>query len=507
MYEESYSWFFGEDAKKIMDEYSYSTPPRKCLNIYFEKQAPAIYYLAWDINDEVQYWKAIKECVLALTGEEVEPKAYFTSFIETIYHKKEFFKPKTFDQVYSFILKCAKRPLSTFLLVTCPLMTQNPMLIIEIVSEMKFRQHKMFNEFQNEKGAVEKMFDLYLSFLDLDRGNYSSDTWNLRLIVADILVSAINNYADSLVLVEQHVSYLHQKLLSLIQIAGPYVVVPFVRLMIQFHKETLQRTHVEFASKRLISLLTAVPTGTPAHAMVMTFIVQSYLSFVPKSEIIRIVTLQNYNNTWDMRNVKELLEDCDEETVFKAVKYLSRTMCLSFCWSRSAGVILASILSKYEQEIDPFSRIQKWFTSFLDQIEVSKILQSHQNKYKTRRRRLGELLNSPIFQDIPFVRDYIENQNASSIEFIELLYSIKQDKEMVLKLLPFNQRGFLIAEKENVVPKKPCKGKGKVKKSRPSSAPNLVKSPKTQKNLKVARGKKKSASSAANLPTSPKKKK
>ena len=477
----SFEWFFGVDAKEMKEKHSYMAPPPSILTNYLQNNAPVLYFFIQNINDEELYWKTLKNRMYLLTSESIEVKIAFPRFLDVLYKNRDFFKPKTVSDVLLLAEKCASPPLSNFLLVDLPLMVNDPVLVIKAISEMKFTRNKLFYNFQSEKGAVEKMFDLYLSYLDLDTGFYSQETWAFRIIVADILVSAINNYADSLVLVEQHVSYLHQKLLSLIEVAGKYTAVPLVRLMIHFHKETLARTHVEFATKRLSNLLYAVPPKSPSHAMAVSFVATCCGNFIPRKDIIRIPTLQGFASTWDITYIPKIccLDKNDEDALQKSVQCLSRTMCLSYQWSRISAVVLAGILKEYMPETGQHNRVQKWFKQFLDQIEVSKILQSHQNKYINRRRRLGEILNSSIFRTIPFVSDYYKKQNVSSLSFIDLVDAIKNSKNMILKFLPFSNKGDLLVfeNEEGVYVQKvvrkitKARGKERRKKIRSGSVP------------------------------------
>ena len=439
------------------------TPKAAQILPTFENLCPVIYSQTKNLlNDEKLFWKEASNCVLRLTSIETNPEQNFETFMETIYKNINFFSPKTPEDCLPFLENYASPPLSNFIFVTLADILSNPSLLIKTMSYLKYKRHKLNIQFQQEKGAIEKLFDFFLSYLSFPLASYPQDFWDVRLMLCDLLVTYLCKNIETIVLAESQISYLHAKLLKLITDANPYTALPFIRLMIYFHKQTLSRTKPEIAAKRLNKLFTTIPAEAPGHPMVARFVTKEAEKYIQRKKLIPVLFSQGFYGTWDIQFINTISAFNDPESTLLCAQVLAKTMCLNWCYSRLAGYCLSRLLERSRYT----DIVSDWFIEFLTQLQIANALQEKHGRYKARRKRIDEILHSDLFMRLDFVNKFFETNDNDSEEFKQMI------SEYIvfgpyLKFAPFTQKAFNLFGK-GTGKKKGRKGKkgGKGKKGK-----------------------------------------
>ena len=383
--------------------------------------------------------------------------------MQIIFENLNLFAPKEVDDVIKFIDNYASPPLSNFFLVTLPEICKDPAFLIRTMSILKYKKHPINIQYQQEKGAIEKLFDLFLSYLSFPLAPYGKDFWEVHLMLCDLLVTFLCKNLSSILLVESQISYLHAKLLKLIQDAPPYTALPFIRLMIHLHKATLSRAKPEVATKRLTNLFNAVPSGTPGHAYVARFVSKDSEKYIQRKKLIQPLYSQGFFNTWDVQFMGTISPFIDAESSLISAQILAKTMCLNWCYSRLAAYCLSRLLYRTTNT----NIVSDWFVEFLTQLQIANALQEKQKRYKARRQRVNELLSSDLFMRFDFVVSFFENNDTTSEQFQQTVSEYVAFGPY-LKYAPFTTKGLSLFGKGTE--KKTGKGKKKGKKGKRSES-------------------------------------
>ena len=433
----------------------------------FKNLCPVLFYETKNAKSNEDFWELSAICVSRVTNYDSEKVDDFEKFMKTVFQNETKFNPKNVQDYVYYVTNYSCPPLSNFMFVNFATLVKDPEMLIRVLSFLKTRKRSIFNHFQQEKGAVEKVFDMFLSYLSFPLMPHSKEFWEVRLMLCDILVDCICKNAQFVVLADAQMSYLHQKLLKLIGDADPYAAIPFIRLIIVFHKATMSRVKPEIYSKRLTNLLNAVPVGMPGHPMIAYFVAKEMEKIDMKRKLAPVIFSQGFSGTWDVEFIASLGSFKDQECTLMCVQMLAKVMCLSYKFSRIAAYCLSRLLSGFKFT----EAITDWFLNFLEQLQVACALQKMQKKYKVRRARLNELLLSDFFRRIDFVNEYLEHFDPESEEFQNRLKDA-DTSSTYLKYAPFNQKGLSLVGTVHVK-KSGKKKKGKKSKRADSVPPNL----------------------------------
>lgn len=407
------------------------------------------------IYDNNSFWTYISECVYKLTQNNVDPVNKYSEFIEILYQNVKILNPQTLKDYIPFLKSFAKPPYSEFYLVTLAKLFQDPLLIVRLISELKYTNIPLYKVLQKERGFIEKFFDMYCTYLVYQIGAYDNSYWEIRLMIADLLVHMIINNIGTIILVDPMINFLRSKLVALITDAPMYQSVPFIRLIIQLDTHTLFRQTPEIIAKRLHSLLNNVKTGHTGNAMVIKFVASGLCRrYIDFGELMRTKYKQGFTSTSDLEIFDSPLFFFDPETCLQPIKILAHLLVHNSLWRKSAASFLLSALIICNN----FEPVYNWFIKFLLNLKASILYTNIEDSVL-----IMEILTSKAFQEIDFISELFSDPEELEISVnnqLEVIKSLKPETSS----LPFKPDSFNLVDES--APKHKGKGKKKGKKKK-----------------------------------------
>ncbi|EAY11801.1 hypothetical protein TVAG_458730 [Trichomonas vaginalis G3] len=441
-----------------------------------------VLYLCTQLENstEEKYFKFICEIIFKITNETVDFESDFEQSINTLSKYSSILNPKSPKDYIPFLKAYSKPPYSEFYLVTLSKLIQDPMTLVRIISELKFSNSNLYQDFHNERGSPEKFFDMYCTYLVYQIGAYDDSYWEIRLMIADLLVDMITKHINSIVLVDPMINFLRIKLVGLITDSPMNNSIPFIRLLLLLDKATLSRQTPEIIGRRLNTLLNNIKNGHPGNQMIIKFITKYYLNSIDLSEVIKSKYKQGLFSTSDFEILILPMRLFEKKASLTSIKLLSNLLVTHELWRKSAGYFLtkAILSSQYQDDVSD------WFSKFILDLEASIRYRKSVSNEMVDGDLILQILRSKGFKQINFISERFDEIDSDE-QLIENQIELIKKGKFDVQNLPFKGDTLnLFDETPSATGKgKGKKGKGKGKgKKRADSVPKKDEKKDSKKN-------------------------
>ena len=254
-------------------------------------------------------------------------------------------------------------------------------------------------------GAIERFFDLFITFLQPANRNEENAYENFRLTLANLMTTLICENYNKDITRKQKIAYsLYSRLLNLIIYSKTDASVSFARFAIAINKVTLAELNSEDRAIRLIALLNSAPSNKLPHVLVCEYVLSQAGTLMPYTLLAQHIA-KHIATVYDL-TLLERLADKAREARFVIVRTLGQCMVHSRFIMRASAKMLAAILRNYAEEESDID-IRDWINKFFTYVFVFFQMCAKREKYVRRIVTLAECISSDIFLNIDYVKDII----------------------------------------------------------------------------------------------------
>lgn len=472
--------------------------------------------------EESNYWSNIHSIVSKLTNKNdiPNPKSQISEFLNFLYQHRDIINPQKPEDCLPYINAYCPTPCNDFFVLEFPRSINNPMLALQTYHYMQKAKNKMWIEFISEKGAIGRLMDFYLPFLNPLIGQFNPIHWMYRIEMCDLIITLVSQHYQDIPLVDDFIISLNHQITLILTDAPPEYAADFVRYAIQLCKISLPRIKPETASKRLVNLLNAAPPISAAHGPIVRYAFKQLSEFITSDTLAKNIIHHGHISTADLEILASISNHpkstMSSQTLI--VRHLCSIMTLDPFYCRSAGILLGRILPKLkdlpssdppplktkietkndnegsddeEQETskdtttEPQITPQNWIETFLRRLTIFIAIANSRNKYAGRIAKIADILTHPMLQNTKWFTEEVKknisilvSMNLHPPYFATLFahvddvdneqwkndYDIFNNEHVNRKRFPFATTGSLLLDPSKAKPK-PKKKKGAGKKA------------------------------------------
>jgi hypothetical protein len=179
-----------------------------------------------------------------------------------------------------------------------PRAISDPVLGIRTFQYLEAMQHPHWMGYLKERGAADRLLDLFVPFMSPLYGNYEKNVWQFRLDLCDLLVSLIVNHTAQIALIDEFQGAVYRQIVAMMADAPPEIAINFFRRAVRLNQKTLEMISNDLGNKRILNLLRAAPRTNAAHAAVIKYVIK--IQRIPVEQLANILLDQPIRSTWDL---------------------------------------------------------------------------------------------------------------------------------------------------------------------------------------------------------------
>ena len=400
------------DDEDNSEEIPQKIPPEQ-MTLIWEQISPIFHAHVNYYGNEDEYWVSAQNCLIQLTDDKTipNPNVNFSGFILKLFQYKDIIRINDMYTAIAYAQRFCPPDSNSFFISEFLYSVSDPFLAVRTIYEMNERNVEPWTTYISHYGAIERFFDLFITFLQPANRNEENAYENFRLTLANLMTTLICENFNKDITRKQKIAYsLYSRLLNLIIYSKTDASVSFARFAIAINKVALAEQNSEDRAVRLIALLNAAPSNKLPHVLVCEYVLSQAGTLIPYTLLAQQIA-KHITSIYDLSLLERLAEK-SRDARFVVVRTLAQGMVHSKCFMRAAAKMLASILRKYANE-DSDIDIRDWINKFFTFVFVFFEMCAKREKYIRRIVSLAECISSDIFMNIDYVKDIIL-QNANS---------------------------------------------------------------------------------------------
>ena len=407
--EEAFRWWnrsIGSDN----EEATPSIPSIKDVTLCWIEIAP-IFHTFLKADDQ-NYWKSVLNLTKKFTESDdvPDPECDFPGFVNALYKIKEKIKPKNLENCKKFVELFYTKHNSVFFIREFLYGVSDPFLSVNVLREMFKERYPPFIDFLMQFGAIERFFDMFITFLCPLSANIEDDFFEFRIVLADLLTEILTSNIRPIILVDDVISNFYSRLLNLINYSKPEASLCFARDAVSINNTWLKTLTPEQASTRITTMITSAPVCKASHNYICKYALSQAGKYISHSRLTTLLTKQGFRGLWDIEFL-QLIADADGSDAVKIVIHtFAKTMCSTKIYMRACGQLFIDELGKNFDD----KEIHDWSLRFITLLIIFIKKAFALNRFVRRARLLCELLTSEEFKQAKWLYKGIQsNANAA----------------------------------------------------------------------------------------------
>lgn len=381
------------------------------MAVVWQEVSPVFHTHVIETGTEEEYWEEVRKCLVKLTDDDAipDPSQDFPKFVEKLYFYRDLIKISSVDSAINYAKHFCPESSNTFFVSEFLYAVSDPSLSVQAIHEMNTNHIEPWASYISRYGAIERFFDLFITFLQPANRKVENEYESFRLILAEIMTSLIcDNCPKEMTKKETIVSSLYSRLLNLVIYSKTEASVSFARFAIAINLATLHELSLEVAIMRIVALINASPAMKMSHPMVLEFALSQGGKYIPFTLLAQQVA-KHVSTIYDL-NILAKLGGTSHDARFVVVRTLSMIMVQSKVLMSASAKLLTKILKEFSDENED---IKEWVQKFITLLFVYFNLCAKKEKYLRRVHMICSCLSNDIFLSIDFLKKTIlQNANA-----------------------------------------------------------------------------------------------
>jgi hypothetical protein len=264
---------------------------------------------------------------------------------------------------------------------------------------MQMIRYESWIAFTQQAGSVERVFDLFLIFLN-PKSDVSEDiNWVFRTNMASLLSSLLVDHFETTVLVEYLGKTLFLRLLSMLPAAPEEIATIFLRCAIQIGDIALRFILQDRSAAPLNDLLQAVNCYSLMRGLIVEWVRRQVNKFITPLQFCSTLVCQPPDSSRELTIVSEVAMAHGGSALTSVFQRFCRGMVQRKVWMRTYADLLSNMMTQALE--NPILRI--WFEQFMSRTVMFICLGLWKNRYLRRIHMLVAVLASPLFKADPEV--------------------------------------------------------------------------------------------------------
>ena len=385
-------------------------PSVKDASLCWIEMAP-IFHTFLDENDQ-NYWKSVVEITkkFAESDDVPDPESDFPGFICVLYKIKDFIKPQNYENCKKFVNLFYTQHDSVFFLKEFLYGVSDPFLSVTILHQMFKEKFPPFIDFLMQYGAIERFFDMFVTFLCPLSGNIEDDFFEFRIVLADLLTEILTSNIRPIILVDDVISNFYSRLLNLINYSKKEASLCFARDAIHINNTWLKTLTAEQASTRITTMITSAPVGKAAHNYICRYALSQAGKYISHSRLVSLLTKQGFKSNYDLEFLRSIADAEGSDAVKVVIHTFAKLLCSSKVFMRASGQLLIDELIKNGEDKEVHDWTLKFITLLI--IFIKKAILGQ--RFVRRANLLCEIITSEPFRQVKWLYKGVQsNANAA----------------------------------------------------------------------------------------------
>jgi hypothetical protein len=374
------------------------SPLRMCQ--ICEILAPVLYVHLEFALEPPNFWDQVRALLTSISRTACpDPVVNFPDFVTFCHAFRDLLKPETVAHCLFYVDQFCVNSYSSFFLSKFLFAIADPELAVKALHFMHFARFPKWVDFIQERGNVERLYDLLVPQLSVPKGENKSHHVVLQLHLCHLLIDLVLSHR-SLTLHAKTATSLFKAVLGLIDTVPERDSIAFMRFALQFADMLITSGPIYLAIfENSHTRLTKLTARATVYRNYFYFWLSDRIGTISGPTCLSMVTRQSSMSISTFRLIDAVAKTGVLLHVHLVVVYLSRCLIQKMTWARISAGILRDIFAS--GRFDDVCR--SWFLSYLRVSFMFVRLASESNRFHLRIVMWASLV-AEAFEEIDWVR-------------------------------------------------------------------------------------------------------
>jgi hypothetical protein len=361
-----------------------------------------------------------------------DPMTDFPGFVRVLYENRGVMRLETLEDAIQYVDGFCPSPPGGFFLHSFVFSLSNPVLLSVALNRMEMTGHPMWVEFTDQEGSVERVFDLFLIFLNPSTDVSEDQHWVFRVNMANLLASLLYRCHMRLVLVAYLAQTLFERLLLMVKAAPEETAIILLRNAIRIGPVALRYQSRSAAISSFNGLFaTSTKPGSLVRGTVINWARAHVGSTIPPRTFCQWMLGLRPDCPRDLELLAKVAIEFGGNALVLVFQNFCRGMVRDKIWTRTYAQLLVELIP-YACENNPLMR--RWFATFLSRTVMFICLAVWKSQYRRRVFVVVTVLASNLFRGEPWAWDVILSAThaafSGGMQFFANFFDYEPDREV-----------------------------------------------------------------------------
>lgn len=370
-----------------------------------QELAPVLHVHLNFFEEEELFWRHARELVMKISHANPfpDPCENFPLFVLYLYTFRELLKPATINNCLFYAEHLCPDPPGEFFFGPFLFAVADPELVIRSFFFMNQQKYPLWVKFLAQPGAIERCFDLFLSFLSSGSFDSNEVSIDLKLQLSVMMTDLIAEHRE-LVMERKIFESLVKAIRRLIETAPLSISITFVRCLTRLGDFAISRK----TSDLLECAIENLACFFEKRAIYKTYLLQWLLCHMECFKATTLLSSLFRPSTIDLFTINVIMKMIPTakdkpRAVHLSVCFFSRMMLQQTVWTRTFGSLLPQLLT-----MDGCDEVtKKWFRDYLKLSLMCLKMSFSLKKYRRRFLTWVSVIASDEFMNIDWIREKV----------------------------------------------------------------------------------------------------
>jgi hypothetical protein len=358
------------------------------------------------VPDPPTYWSRCRKILMRLTDNPdiPDPLTDFPAFVTSVQKYRRAIRLVTVDLALRYVDCFCPSPLGNFFLENFVFAVLNPVILAVAPNRMEMAGHPSWVEFTNQTGSVDRVFDLFLIFLNPQTDLSADQGWVVRLNMGSLLSSLLFTHHAAMALVDSTAATLFDRLLLMVRAAPEDIAIVLIREAIRICDVALRAASKETAADYFTGLFS---NCMRPYSVLRGIVIEWSRSLVGRFLTHRFVCFELLGVTPEAPHELEALAAVAIRSGADTLLVVFRNFCRGMVQRTVWMWIYAQCLSEMIPDACSSAAMRRWFGEFVSRTIMFICAAVWHGKYQGRVFLLLTILASNLFRDECWVWEII----------------------------------------------------------------------------------------------------